>query len=86
MGESISEGNSKSGNREPSILTFIIGVLVSIVMIVTISQLVFNLVPARTEFVYTEEVAFETYKAVSQRLEDISKTYVKEIESKEKEG
>ena len=86
MVESITEKNRKSDNREPSILIFIIGVLASIVMIITISRLVFNLVPARSEFVYTEEVAFETYKEVSQRLEAISNAYVKEIEAKEKEG
>jgi hypothetical protein len=86
MDESISERNRKSDNREPSILVFIVGVLVSIVMMITISRLVFNLVPARSEFVYTEEVAFETYKEVSQRLEAIRKAYFKEIEAKEKEG
>ena len=86
MVESISEKNRKSDNREPSILIFIIGVLASIAMIITITQLVINLVPARSEFVYTEKVAFETYNTVSQRLEDISKAYVKEIEAKEKEG
>ena len=86
MDESILEKNRNSDNREPSILIFIIGVLVSILMMITICRLVFNLVPARSEFVYTEEVAFETYKEVSQRLEAIRKAYVKEIEAKEKEG
>ncbi len=86
MDESISEKNRNSDNREPSILIFIIGVLVSIVMMIAIGRLVFNLVPARSEFVYTEEVAFETYEEVSQRLEEIRKAYVKEIEAKEKEG
>ena len=86
MAESISEKNRKSDNREPSIWIFIIGVLASIVMMITISRFVFNLIPERSEFVYTEEVAFETYEEVSQRLEAISKAYVKEIEAKEKEG
>ncbi len=86
MDESISEKNRNSDNREPSILIFIIGVLVSIVMMIAIGRLVFNLVPARSEFVYTEEVAFETYNEVSQRLEEIREAYVKEIEAKEKEG
>jgi hypothetical protein len=86
MDESISEKNRNSDNREPSILIFIIGVLASIVMMITITRLVLNLVPARSEFVYTEEVAFETYKEVSQRLEALRKAYVEEIEAKEKEG
>ena len=86
MDESISEKNWKSDNTGPSILIFIIGVLASIVMMITISRLVFNLVPARSEYFHTEEVALETYKEVSQRLEAISKGYVKEIEAKEKEG
>ena len=86
MDGSISEKNRNYDNREPSILIFIIGVLVSIVMMIIISRLVLNLVPARSEFVHTEEVAFETYKEVSQRLEAIRKAYVKEIEAKEKEG
>ncbi len=86
MDESISEKIGNSDNKEPSILIFIIGVSVSIVMMIAIGRLVFNLVPARSEFVYTEEVAFETYEEVSQRLEEIRKAYVKEIEAKEKEG
>ena len=86
MDESISEKNRDSDNREPSIFIFVMGVLASMVMMFAISRLVLNLVPARPEFVYTEEVAFETYKEVSQRLEAIREAYVKEIEAKEKEG
>jgi hypothetical protein len=86
MTESDPTIDRKSDKKEPSILIYIISVSVSIVMIITISKLVFNLIPERSEFVYTEKVADETYKEFSQRLETISKEYIKEIKAKEKEG
>ena len=81
--ESITEKDRESDNREPNIWIYIIGMLVSIVMIITISRFAFNLIPAKSEFFYTEKVANEAYKKFSQRLEAISKEYVKEIEEKE---
>ena len=86
MVESITEKDRESDKREPSIWIYIIGVLVSTVMVITISRFVFNLLPARSDFFYTEKVANEAFKKFSQRLEAISKEYVREIEAKEKEG
>ena len=86
MAELITETDRESDKREPSIWIYIIGVLVSTVMIITTSRFVFNLLPARSDFFYTEKVANEAFKKFSQRLEAISKEYVREIEAKEKEG
>jgi uncharacterized protein YqhQ len=79
--ESDATKDSKPDNRKPSAWIYIIGVSVSVVMIVLISRFVFNLVPARSEFVDTEKVANETYQEFSQQLEAISAKSAKEFEA-----
>jgi hypothetical protein len=86
MAELSTTKDKKADERNPSILNYIIGVSLSIVLIIGISQFVFNLVPKRSEFVDTEKVANETYKQYSQRLDAISKIYAKELEAINKEN
>ena len=78
--------DKNSDDREPSVWNYIIGVSVSIVMIITISQFVFDLVPERSEFIETEKVANETYKEFSQQLEAISEKSAKELEALKKKS
>ena len=68
----------------PSIWNYIISVAVSIVLIITISRLVFDRVAERSEFGNTENVANETYTNYFQKLDSISKKYEKESESLKK--
>jgi hypothetical protein len=65
----------------PSIWNYIISVAVSIVLILTIPRLAFNLVPERPQFVDTEKAANETYANYFQKLDSISKKYEKEFKS-----
>jgi hypothetical protein len=60
---------------------YMIYVSLSIVLIIGVSNFVFNLVIERSEFTETEKVANETYKKYSQRLDTISEMYAKEIEA-----
>ena len=69
---------------KPSIWNYIISVAVSIVLIITISRLVFDMVPERSEFANKENVANETYTNYFERLDSISKKYAKEFESLKK--
>ena len=65
--------------KEPSIWIYIISVSLSIVLIITISRSVFNLVPERSDFVETETVANEAYKKYSHQLDALSEKSAKEI-------
>ncbi len=65
----------------PSFWGLIIYVFISILLIITIGQIILNLAPERPEFAATEKVANESYRQYSHRLDTISKTYAKEIES-----
>ena len=69
---------------KPSIWNYIISVAVSIALIITISRLVFNLVPERSPFADTEKVANETYANYFQKLDSMSKKYEKEFKSLKK--
>ena len=69
---------------KPSIWNYIISVAVSIVLIITITRLAFNLVPERSPFVDTEKVANETYTNYFERLDSISKKYENVFESLKK--
>ena len=80
---SITEKRRKSDSREPSILTYIISLSVSLAMIIGICQFAYSLVPERSEFIETTRLADETYKGFLNRLEAISIDRVKEIEAKE---
>ena len=71
----------ESISKDPSIWNYFIGVSISIVLIITIAQLVFHLVQERSEFVDTEKVANETYNNYFDRLDSISKKYEKEFKS-----
>ena len=86
MSEISATVDRESVSKDPSIWSYIISVSVSIVLIIGISQFVFNLVPERSEFVETEKVADETYKKFSQRLEAMSKVSAKEMEATKKDG
>ena len=68
----------------PSFWGYIIYVSISIMLIITIGKIVLNLAPERSEFAATEKVANESYRQYSHRLDTISKTYAKEIESMKK--
>ena len=82
MSEISATVDRKSVSKAPSTWNYILGVSLSIVLIITISRLVFNLVPERSEFVYTEKVAKETYEQYSQQLEAIRNESAKEIKAK----
>lgn len=80
MTELNTTGDTESDARSPSVWLYIISVSLSILLIVALSNFVFNLVPERSEFLGTEIVANETFKKYSQRLEAITEKYAKEIE------
>jgi hypothetical protein len=42
--------------------------------------------PERSEYLKVEKVADETYRQYSQRLDEISKKFAKELEAKNKEN
>lgn len=69
----------------PSIWSYIISVLVSIVLIIVMTRFFFNLVLERSEIFETQKVANETLKNYSQRLEAISEKFEKEIEATKEE-
>ena len=74
----------KSGDKNPSVWEYMIYVSVAIVVIIAVSIFVFDLFPERSEYFETENVAIETYKSYSQRLNAISEKYAKEMETIEK--
>ena len=63
---------------------YIIFVSLPIVVTVAVSIYVFDLFPERSEYFAREDVANETYKSYSQRLNAISQKYAKELEIMEK--
>jgi hypothetical protein len=71
----------KSEGKSLSVWRYMIYVSLSIVLIIGVSNFVFNLVTERSGFIETEKVANETYKKYSQRLDTISEMYAKEIEA-----
>ena len=81
MSEFATSIRRESDVTNPSFWGLIIYVLISILLIITIGQIVLNLAPERSEFAATEKVANESYRQYSHRLDTISKTYAKELES-----
>ena len=63
---------------------YIIFISLPIVVTVAVSIYVFDLFPERPEYFVREDVANETYKSYSQRLNAISQKYAKELELMEK--
>ena len=78
---STTTGDMKSEAKSLSVWRYMIYVSLSIVLIIAVSNFVFNLVTERSRFIETEKVANETYKKYSQRLDTISEMYAKEIEA-----
>ena len=85
MAELNTTGDTESEATNPGIWKYMIFVLLSIVLIVAVSNFVFNLVPERSEFIGTEKVANETFKKYSQRLEAISQKFANEIRAAKEE-
>jgi len=81
MSEFATSIRKESDVKNSSFWGLIIYVLISILLIITIGQIVLYLAPERSEFAATEKVANESYKPYSHRLDTISKTYAKELES-----
>ena len=76
--------DKKAENIIPNVWDHNIFVSLSIVLIIAVSIFVFDLFSQRSEYFETENVAIETYKSYSQRLNDISEKYAKELEITEK--
>ena len=76
--------DKNSENIIPNVWDHNIFVSLSIVLIIAVSIFVFDLFSQRSEYFETENVAIETYKSYSQRLNDISEKYAKELEITEK--
>ena len=74
----------KSGDKNPSLWEYMICVSLAIVVVIVVSISVFDLFPERSEYFEPENVAIETYKSYSQRLNAISEKYAKEMETIEK--
>ena len=65
----------------PSFWGLLIYVFVSVLLIIAIGQIVLSIAPERSEFAAIEKVANESFNHYSHRLDAISKTYAKELES-----
>jgi len=76
--------DKNSENIIPDVWDHLLFVSLSIGLIIAISILAFDLFPERSEYFETENVAIETYKSYSQRLNAISEKYAKELETTEK--
>ena len=74
----------KSVSKNPSFFEYMIYVSSAIVVVIAVSISVFDLFPERSEYFETENVAIETYKSYSQRLNAISEKFAKELETTEK--
>jgi hypothetical protein len=74
----------KSDDKNPSVWEYMIYVSLAIVVVIAVSISVFDLFSERLEYFETENVAIETYKSYSQRLNAISEKYAKEMETIEK--
>lgn len=73
-----------SGNRIPDVWDHLLFISLAIVLIIAISILAFDLFTERSEYFEPENVAIETFKSYSQRLNAISEKYAKELEKTEK--
>jgi uncharacterized protein YpmS len=74
----------KSANRTMNVWEYIIFVSLPIAVTVAISIYVFDFFPERSEYFAREDVANETFKIYSQRLNAISQKYGKVLETMEK--
>ncbi|MFC1883111.1 hypothetical protein ACFL2S_16710 [Thermodesulfobacteriota bacterium] len=74
----------KSDDKNPSVWEYMIYASLAIVAVIAVSISVFDLFSERSEYFETENVAIETYKSYSQRLNAISEKYAKEMETIEK--
>ena len=74
----------KPENRTMNVWEYIIFLSLLIVVTFSISIYVLDLFPERSEHFAGEDVANETYKSYSQRLNAISEKYAKELEKTEK--
>ena len=74
----------KSNDKNSSVWEYMIYVSLAIVVIFAVSISVFDLFPERSGYFETENVANETYKIYSQRLNAVSEKYAKEMETIEK--
>ena len=70
--------------KTTNVWEYIIFVSLPIAVTVAVSIYVFDLFPERSEYFAREDVANETYKSYSQRLNAISQKYGKELETMEK--
>ncbi len=74
-------GYRQWNDTSPGVWDYIIYISLSIVLIIAAGKFVFKLVPKRSEFARTEQVALKKYRQYSQRLDAISQKYAKEMES-----
>ena len=74
----------KSDDKNSSVWEYMIYASLAIVVVIAVSISVFDLFSERSEYFETENVAIETYKSYSQRLNAISEKYAKEMETIEK--
>ncbi|MGB5748035.1 MAG: hypothetical protein WBM69_13695 [Desulfobacterales bacterium] len=84
MTELITAINGKSENRATNVWEYIIFVLLPIVVTFAISIYVFDMFPEGSEYFAREDVANETFKSYSQKLNAISEKYAKELVIMEK--
>ena len=76
--------DSKHGNKTQSVSDNTIFVALLILLVMAIGIFVFDLFPNGSENYETENVAIESYKSYSKKLEAISDKYAKELETNEK--
>jgi hypothetical protein len=75
--------DSKHGNKIQSVSDNIIFLSLLIVWVIAISIFAFDLFSNGSENYETENVAIESYKSYSKKLEAISDKYAKELETNE---
>ena len=71
----------KSDDKNQSAWEYMIYVFLAIGVISAVSISAFDLLPERSEYVETGNVPSETHKIYSQRLNEISEKYAKEMET-----
>ena len=84
MSELITAKGRKTDNKNPSVWEYMVYVSLVILVVIAVSISVFDLFPERSEYFETKNVAVEAYKSYSQRLNEISQKYAKEMETLEK--